>query len=505
MRRSGRRHSSARRFATATSALLAAASGVIGCQRAGEPASSDRPVAAAPSAIAGPPPNVLLITVDTLRADHLSAWGWPRATSPRIDRLASEGVRFAHAQVQWPKTGPSFASMFTSTYPKDNGNVRQVGIPLPCGFTTLAEMLQRAGWATRAVVANGALARDFHFDQGFDEYVEAWLHPDDDPDAATAARNVTRLATEAAAGLPTDRPWFLWVHYIDPHFPYRPPVDRRDRFQGDEQFRDEPRIRIFDKYSQQMNGIGKRQVLAGDDRLAFYVARYDAEIAYADEQIGQLLDTLEATGRMGNTLTAFTSDHGESLGDHDYYFDHGRFAFQTCLRVPLILHWPGRLDPAVREEPVALLDLAPTVLEAVGRLPAGGTWAQGHSLWPALRGGPATREIVYSEGGTATRRNWIRTARAGRFQLHHTTQAGEQRRIGGVGVVDTLFDLEADPGETRNVAAEFPTEAARLRAAMDAWWEAPPFDPHTDSQTDCGSDRPVESSTTQQLEALGYL
>ena len=120
------------------------------------------------------PPNILLVTVDTLRADHLSAWGYERATSPSIDRLASEGVRFDLAQTQWPKTGPSFTSIFTSTYPKDNGIVRQIGIPVPCSFTLLAEALQRAGYGTHAVVANGAVGREFYFDQGFETFLESW-------------------------------------------------------------------------------------------------------------------------------------------------------------------------------------------------------------------------------------------------------------------------------------------------------------------------------------------
>jgi len=476
-------------------AMLAAA----GCRR------PEAPAAASTATTPTTPPNILLITVDTLRADHLSAWGYPRPTSPRLDQLAAEGARFAAAQVQWPKTGPSFASMFTSTYPKDNGNVRQVGIPLPCEFTTLAERLQRAGWATRAVVANGALAREFNFDQGFDAYVEAWQNPHPGGGDPIRAENVTRLALENAAELPADRPWFLWVHYIDPHFPYRAPDAWRDRFQGDEHFRDEPRIRVLDKYSQQLAGIGKRQTLDGEDRLAFYVARYDAEIAYADEQIGVLLDRLRETGRMADTVTAFTSDHGESLGDHEYYFDHGRFAFQTCLHVPLVLHWPGRIAPVVREEPVALLDLAPTLLAAAGLLPETGAWAQGESLWPALRGGEPGRPIVFAEGGTATKRQWIKTARDGRFKLHHTNQAGEQRWIAGKGVDYALFDLSADPGETRNVAAEHPEELARLQRALAEWWRQPPFDVRTDERTDCAAGRAVEAGTTEQLEALGYL
>jgi arylsulfatase A-like enzyme len=451
-------------------------------------------------------PNLLLITVDTLRADHLSAWGYPRPTSPRIDRLGAEGARFAAAQVQWPKTGPSFASMFTSTYPKDNGNVRQIGIPLPCEFTTLAERLQRSGYQTRAIVANGALAREFNFDQGFDRYLEAWQEPHPEGGDPIRAENVTRLAIATAEELDRARPWFLWVHYIDPHFPYEAPKPWRGRFQDDEIFeRDLRRIRLLDKHSNQMGGIGRRQTVGHQDRLAFYVARYDAEIAYTDEQIGVLLDRLGQDGLLAETLTALTSDHGESLGEHNYYFDHGRFAFQTCLHVPFILHWPGRIEPRVEREPVELLDLAPTLLEAARLLEPGAGWAQGSSLWPVLRGEARPASPVFSEGGTATRGNWIKTAREGRFQLHHTRMGAEQRWIGGPGVDLVLYDLEADPGETVNVAAMHPEVTERLKRQLWNWWNEPRFDTRTDDQIECGAGREVESDTTEQLRALGYL
>ncbi|HEY6321453.1 MAG TPA: sulfatase, partial [Thermoanaerobaculia bacterium] len=338
------------------------------------------------------PSNILLITVDTLRADHLSSYGYPRRTTPNLDRLAAEGVRFDQTAVQWPKTTPSFASMFTATYSKDNDIVRRVGIPVSCRFEMLAKVLKRRGYSTQAVVSNGALGSEFNFDQGFDTYVETWKltsHAGANPNQAEA---VTRLAIGLLDGLGRDaragRPWFLWVHYIDPHFPYLPPGKWRDRFQGD-RFADRSRkVPISDRPKQQMGGIGREQVLDGRDDLAFYVARYDAAVAYADAQIGELLAEMRRRGLLGRTLTAFTSDHGESLGEHAYYFDHGRFGFQTCLRVPLILHYPGVLAARVDRQPVELLDLAPTLLEAAGASLPGGAWKQGHSLTRRLRGLP---------------------------------------------------------------------------------------------------------------------
>jgi arylsulfatase A-like enzyme len=395
--------------------------------------------------------------------------------------------------------------MFTSTYPKDNHNVRQIGIPLPCTFTTVAERLQRAGYQTAAVVANGALAREFNFDQGFDSYLEAWQEPHPEGGDPVRAENVTRLAVDLVESIDGERPWFLWVHYIDPHFPYRSPT-ATDRFRGDEVHRgDERRIRILDKYSHQMSAIGRRQALDGSDRLADYVARYDAEIAYADEQIGSLLDRLDADGLLAHTLTAFTSDHGESLGEHEYYFDHGRFGFQTCLHVPLVLHWPARIPPRVEEAPVELIDLAPTLLEAAGLLEPGGEWAQGTSLWPVLRGEKVPDSPAFAEAGTAIRGQWIKVARDGRFKLHHVRSGGDQRWVGGPGVDLVLYDLVDDPGETTNVASEHPDLARRLKRDLWRWWNRPDFDVHTDEQVECGAGRDVEADTTEQLRALGYL
>ena len=174
--------------------------------------------------------NILLITIDTLRADHLGSYGYPRDTSPVLDRLAAEGVRFDQPAVQWPKTGPSFASIFTATYSKDNEIVRKVGIPLPFEFRMLAEELQAQGYQTRAVVANGAVAKDFHFDQGFDTFIETWKLEEKEPGMdLNGAEAVTDLARSLASGLDPDKPYFLWVHYLDPHFPYTPPADYADR------------------------------------------------------------------------------------------------------------------------------------------------------------------------------------------------------------------------------------------------------------------------------------
>ncbi len=482
------------------------------------------------------PTNVLWITVDTLRADHLSSYGYPRQTSPEIDRLAAQGVRFDQASSQWPKTTPSFASMFTASYAKDNRIVRKVGIPLPCRYETVAEALRRRGYGTYAVVSNGAVGSDFYFDQGFGTFVETWKLPHGgsasggaDPNRAEA---VTNLAIGVADRIDRRKPFFLWVHYIDPHWPYSPPLPYRDRFQKDRFFDPTEKIAVArGKARQEMMGIGEGQVVDGHDDLAFYVARYDAEIAYADAQIGRLLAALRGKGLMGRTMTVLTADHGESLGDHRYFFDHGRFGFQTCLRVPLIVSYPGVLAPRVDRDPVELLDLAPTFLEAAGARLPGGAWKEGLSLARRLRGlppektapeasnasgaGPATARapavpphpgLAFSEAGYELDDHWMKIVRDRRFKLIYAQMLPDQRWTGGDGVRFVLYDLARDPGETRNVAAELPQEAERLKRALWQWDRAPRFDLATEPPSAaCQGERRMEPETEKLLHSLGYI
>ena len=453
--------------------------------------------------------NILLITVDTLRADHLSSYGYPRPTSPVIDRLAAEGIRFVNPTVQWPKTGPSFASMFTSTYPKDNQIVRKIGIPVPFEFKMLAEAMRDLGYATHAVVANGAVASDFNFHQGFDTYIETWkMEPTELLPDPTRADAITKLAISVLERRDRDRPFFLWVHYLDPHAPYSAPGDHKEHFVGDDLYEPGPRIEIdLTKQKRDLTAIGYEQVLDGRDELGYYVARYDSEIAYNDAQIGELLKVVESEGLRGRTLVAFTSDHGESLGDHHYYFDHGRFAFQSCLWVPLIFSFPGVIEPQVVEDPVELMSLAPTLLEAAGARLENGVWMQGRSLAPrlfGLEGDGQGQAYAFAEAGYGRQGLWLRVARTRRFKLIDAQEGGDQRWLTGeIGKRYALFDLDADPGETVNVFDDFPEEGERLARLLDRWGQVS-FDPMVDT-SGAEENGDMDERTREQLKALGYL
>ena len=203
------------------------------------------------------------------------------------------------------------------------------------------------------------------------------------------------------------------------------------------------------------------------------------------------------------------SDHGEALGEHDYYFDHGRFSYQSCLAVPLVLHFPGVIEPGVEPRPVELIDVAPTILEAAGLQLEDGRWMQGRSLTGRMLGTEAPAEgPVYarSEAGYATEERWQKVIRDGRYKLIYAPFESDQRWIGSTSDKPwfALYDLEEDPGETRDLTAELPEVVDRLARALERWWKPDSFEVLVDPSA-VESDQEMSEETRRQLEALGYL
>jgi arylsulfatase A-like enzyme len=271
--------------------LLAALLAVAGCgPRDGAPGGAS---GAEPAAVEGPPSRVFLITVDTLRADHTSAYGYLRPTTPTLERLAAEGLRFDQALCQWPKTGTSFASMFVGQYPQTTGITHEAAVRIPDGYLTLPGLYKHLGYTTLAVVSNGVLNTDLGWDRDFDEYRETW-HMDGGASAdphvyrkTINAPRVNELALPLLEEHAGDEKLFVWLHYSDPHAPYVLPDGVENPFVDDEHYTQDATVKLEKPGA---TALGDRR------DLKHYVAQYDANVLVADRAIGEVLERLEALG-----------------------------------------------------------------------------------------------------------------------------------------------------------------------------------------------------------------
>jgi arylsulfatase A-like enzyme len=303
----------------------------------------DWPLGAAENSVPAHP-NVLLITVDTLRADHLSSYGYAWKTSPNIDKVARQGARFERAYTVIPLTGPAHFSLFTSRYPQEHG-ARRNGEAIPGDRTLLMlpQVLRANGYRSGAFISGWPLnGRLTHLNDSFDDFNEDLTRTYQLFNSSRWAEDVTPPAIEWLKNhAREDRPFFLWVHYFDPHSPY----NYREHFAD-----------------LKPNGAASPSGIE-DESMRERVLNYDTEIAYMDWHLGQLLAAVEELGIRDSTLVVLTADHGESLGEHDYV-GHGRHLYEDILRVPLIVRLPGQVKPGqVISTPVSILDIAPTILD----------------------------------------------------------------------------------------------------------------------------------------------
>ena len=413
-----------------------------------------------PATPSGGPPNVLLITLDTTRADRLGAYGYAEARTPTLDRLARDGVLFERALAAAPTTLPAHASVMTGRNPMAHG-VRNNGVPLDRAVPTLADAFRAAGYRTAAFVSAFVLDQRFGLVRGFDTYDDHLDPPvgfSTDPLERRGDRTVTAAtawlaapAPAAAATLtsaPATAPFFLWVHLYDPHDPYEAPAPPE-----------------------------------GKDVSALY----DNEIAFADTAVGALLGALERQSLSANTIVAVIGDHGESLGEHGEA-THGMFIYESAMRVPAMLKWPTSLPAGTRVTSlVRAIDLAPTLLDLAGHPPL--TGATGVSLVPLVRGtatSPHAAPAAYGETYFPQLfMNWapLRSWRDGQWKFIEAPAL-------------ELYDLASDPGETVNLAAREPDRAARMRRALYALLAA-----EGTAAASAGPDR----DTLQKLAALGYV
>jgi arylsulfatase A-like enzyme/Flp pilus assembly protein TadD len=349
--------------------------------------------------------NLLLITLDTTRADKLGCYGDATAKTPHIDAVAARGARFDNAYTAVPLTLPAHATILTGTYPTHH-RIRYNGTSaLHPDAVTLAEKLGPAGFATGAVIGGYVLHHQFGLDQGFDAYLDGFSGND------RPAREVTDDAIRFLDEHP-DRRFFLWVHYFDPHAPYQPPAE--------------------------------------------YAAlgRYEGEVAYMDAEIGRLLDELERRGRRETTAIAIVADHGEALGQHEP--EHRIFLYEPTMRVPLVLDAPGRTEPgSAVAELVATVDLFPTLCELAGVDPGGNV--QGRSLLRTAAGETGGEREAYLEThGPRQMFGWSELVGLRRGPWKYIRAPREE-----------LYDVAADPGEMTNLARNEPEVATELSSRLD--------------------------------------
>jgi choline-sulfatase len=402
-----------------------------------------------PSSSARPErPNVLLVTIDTLRADHVGCYGYRGAATPTIDAVAERGVRFETAIAHVPLTGPSHASVLTGKTPLGHGFRNNSGFALPAGVRTAAEDFRAAGYRTAAFVSGFPLDRRFGLDRGFDPY-DDHLPRGHDPRRTPYVERFADATSDAVLrwlqtpGGAMGSPWFLWVHYYDPHAPYEPPPDLAARYAA---------------------------------------SPYDGEIASVDRQLARVLQAVEGAGALARTIVLITADHGESLGEHGEG-THGLFLYDATLRVPWVMAGPGVQSGRVVKTVARLIDVLPTLVDYAGLPPPPDV--EGRSLRGAAEGqeladAPAYAESLYSqlELGWAPLFAW----RTARFKFIEAP-------------TPELYDLVQDASETSNRIADQRVRAHDLRRTLQAALSGPMPD----------AAQQVDADTARRLSALGYI
>lgn len=416
-------------------------------------------------------PSLVLVTIDTLRADRLGCYGYHRDTSPNMDAFAEQSILFENAYTTMATTLPAHASMMTGTYPIKHGVQANVAF-LPrslddAGFLrTLAEMLSNQGYDTAAFVSAAPLKRHSGIDRGFAVFSQP----------AVWQRNCNKTTEKALKWLDgrSEKPFFLWVHYFDPHWPYSPPKKYRDRFQGISDTAEYlEKIGVSDSRSQKI-------IEANND--------YDAEILYTDAAVGRLFSRLRKLGAWDASTVVLTADHGEGLGQHDMMY-HGEI-YNEHLRVPLMIKLPGQTESRRVGRVTSLVDLLP-ILSASTRLPimpADRRQFQGIDVLDPEQ----ERDLAFSERVHRKSRNWgpgRKYAVTGAdWKYAYSSESG-----------DTLYDLRKDPHEIKNVIELFPEVANELRTAL--------FDRIQKHRSDLESKKApvIDRETLDQLRSLGYI
>jgi arylsulfatase len=424
-------------------------------------------------------PDVVLIVVDTLRADHLSCYGYERNTTPNIDRLAREAIRFENAISTAPWTLPSVASLLTGQYPSALG-IHDQPARIDDRFPLLSELLREHGYATRGFVSHAMVSARLGFGRGFDVYHE---------EASIEHRSITSTAiTQKAISFLSgdeERPVFLFLHYFDPHYDYW--------LHGEHNFSAPYRGRLGSGESVP-DLWGELDTLSPED-VAYLISLYDSEIAFTDRHIGALLDELEAQDRFDDSIVIVTADHGEEFLERGW-LGHSITLHQELIRVPLIIKLPG-VGARVVETPVSLMDVAPSLLRHLGlEVPPG---LDGRAL-DLTSGAPVPSAPVFSETFNP---QIHRPGRPKRVSLRSVVLGRRKFIFDSVRDEGAFYDLAEDPGERSDLSERSDAGAQRLKALLHRWMRRMSRKQRIGPSQDPGELFTPEQR--EQLEALGYL
>ena len=445
------------------------------------------------------PPNVLVIVLDTTRADALTGLGMSVRPTPRLDALAAEGVRYTAAFSTAFWTLPSHASLLTGLTPSAHGATSETN-HLPKAATTLAERLRDEGWRTGAFITNAWISRARGFAQGFDRFFEAWKSESRGGDTYTLDRAVVTAAVEWLDAPAADEPFFMLLNLNSVHMPYSPdPLTHVELFPDP---RPVDRVATLKQLKGMWGHLGGALTLDDQD---YQIMRelYVAELARLDALLGELIDALAQRSLVDDTLIIVTSDHGENIGDHGM-IDHLFSMYDSTIRIPLIVRYPGGVRAGETDARLAsLIDIVPTVLEVVGLEPAGSS-GDARSL---LSVEDEPRAFVVAENDRPI--NGIELM-GGRFpdfdvsSIDHRTRALRTRTHKLIWTDDgrvELYDLEADPGELHDLASSAPEMREQLLALLEEWRRANEGIERDGS----GPRRERDPDAEAELRALGYI
>lgn len=444
----------------------------------------------------GQRPNVVLIVLDTTRADVLSAYGSPKPTTPRIDALAREGVRFDRAFSTDFWTLPAHASLMTGRHPGRVGATSETN-RLPDTAATLAELLRAAGLRTAAFVSNAWVSAERGFAQGFETFEESW-RGGESTEWQLDERTVAGARRWLAERIDADEPFFLFVNLNSAHLPYSPdPLVLVDLSPDP---RPPARVARLREVKGMWSHLGGAIEL---DEQDYVILRelYEAEVAAVDGLVGELVDALAERGELDDTLVIVTSDHGENIGDHGM-IDHLLSMYDTTLRVPLVVRHPARFPAGrVDDRLVSLVDVVPTVLDVVG-VPEAYADGPGRSLADSGQGGHAH---VFAENDRPVNGIAIMESRFPAFDTKpldrrvRTLRTDTHKLIRYSDGEVVLYDLRADPGETQDVSAEQPVVRDALLerlAALDAGRRV---------EAEATPQEGRDPAALEQLRSLGYI